>query len=128
MTASSWKWVLPRPADELIRVLCSYVPTAPLTVQHSNCSCKSNYILMKFVYFLRSFLHDGFLFLKKKTKKNPRLFGSYLYIFKMLFIYVFIKEIKMSHLFCVEAFLVLHPPYSVFYRMSIRNFLIPEFT
>lgn len=70
MTASSWKWVLPRPADELIRVLCSYVPTAPLTVQHSNCSCKSNYILMKFVYFLRSFLHDGFLFLKKKTKKT----------------------------------------------------------
>lgn len=66
MTASSGKWVLPRLLDELRRGPCSYVPTAPLTVQHSNCSCKSNYILMKFVYFLRSFLHDGFLFLKKK--------------------------------------------------------------
>lgn len=63
MTASSWKWVLPRLLDELIRALCSYVPTAPLTVQHSNCSCKSNCILMKFVYFLRSFLHVGFLYL-----------------------------------------------------------------
>lgn len=42
MTASSWKWVLLRLVDELIRVLCSYVPTAPLTVQHSNCSCKFN--------------------------------------------------------------------------------------
>lgn len=70
MTASSWKWVLLRLVDELIRVLCSYVPTAPLTVQHSNCSCKFNYILMKFVYFLRSFLHGGFLFLKKKNTQN----------------------------------------------------------
>lgn len=66
MTASRWKWVLPRLLDELIRVLCSYVPTAPLTVQLGNCSCKSNYILMKFVYCLRSFLHAAFLFLKKK--------------------------------------------------------------
>lgn len=72
MTASSWKWVLLRLVDELICVLCSYVPTAPLTVQHSNCSCKSNYILMKFVDFLRSFLYDGFLFLKKKKKHHKK--------------------------------------------------------
>lgn len=81
MTASSWKWVLPRPADELIRGLCSCVPTAPLTVQHSNCSCKFNYILMKFVYFLRSFLHGGFLFLKKQQQQTS-LFGFYLYILR----------------------------------------------
>lgn len=65
MTASSWKWVLPRPVAASRRVLGCYVPTAPLTVQHSNCSCKSNCILMKLVYFLRSFLHDGSLFLEK---------------------------------------------------------------
>lgn len=82
MTASSWKWVLLRLVDELIRVLCSYVPTAPLTVQHSNCSCKFNYILMKFVYFLRSFLHGGCLFLKKKTHQITSLFGFCLYILR----------------------------------------------
>lgn len=72
MTASNWKWVLQRPVDELIRVLHSYVPTAPLTVQHSNCPCKSYYTLMKFVDFQRSFLHDGILFLKKQNKTKTK--------------------------------------------------------
>lgn len=70
MTASSWKWVLPRLVDELIRVLCSYVPRAPLTVRHSNCSCKSNYILMKFVDFLDLFFIMAFYSLKKREEEE----------------------------------------------------------
>lgn len=55
-------------------------------------------------------------------KKKTSYFGFYLYIFKMLFIYAFIKETKTSHLFYVGGFLLLHPSYSVLYRMNSRNF------
>jgi hypothetical protein len=87
MTASSWKWVLLKLVDELIHALCSYVPTAPLTVQHSNCSCKSNYFLTTLVYFLKSFLHDDFLFLKTDAHTQLECLDSIDNTFKMSFIY-----------------------------------------
>lgn len=111
MTASSWKWVLQRPVDELIRVLHSYVPTAPLTVQHSNCSCKSYYTLIKFVDFQRSFLHDGILFLKKQNKiktKKLAFLGS-TYVLSRCPSFMLNKGKPSKSVFNVEAYCVLFP-------------------
>ena len=130
MTASRWKWVLPRLLDELTRALCSCVPTAPLTVQPGNCPCKSNYVLMKFVYFLRSLLHHGFLFLKNTHThthtQNQHPWILFIYFSKISFI-MLDKGKPNKSLILWGSIPPSSLPHSVLYRMSIRNFLIPEF-